>query len=110
MDLSQDSSRFSPLRILFFILSFVCLAIGAWGARAHYLRSAWGNPWQLIGWLFSMLFLLLAFAPSIRKMVIMRRKAAFFLFWILIFVVSHLWNFRTAPWNGNGLFDESGWD
>ena len=37
-------------------------------------------------------------------------KTAFFLFWILFFVVSHLWNFRTAPWNGNALFDESGWD
>jgi DNA-binding beta-propeller fold protein YncE len=28
----------------------------------------------------------------------------------LFFVVSHLWNFRTAPWNGGALFDESGWD
>ena len=37
-------------------------------------------------------------------------RAAFFLFWILFFVVSHLWNFRTAPWNGDALFDESGWD
>ena len=25
-------------------------------------------------------------------------------------MVSHLWNFRTAPWNGDALFDESGWD
>ena len=25
-------------------------------------------------------------------------------------MVSHLWNFRTSPWNGNALFDESGWD
>jgi len=24
--------------------------------------------------------------------------------------VSHLWNFRTAPWNGNGLFDDSAVD
>ncbi len=62
-----------------------------------------------------MLFLLLAFLPhptgtrygfkdSITP------KAGFFLFWIVFFVVSHLWNFRTAPWNGNALFDESGWD
>jgi len=28
----------------------------------------------------------------------------------LFFVISHLWNFRTAPWNGDALFDESGWD
>jgi hypothetical protein len=34
----------------------------------------------------------------------------FFLFWILVFTASRLWNFRTAPWNGDGLFDESGWD
>jgi hypothetical protein len=38
---------------------------------------------------------------------LIKPKTAFFLFWILFFVVSHLWNFRTAPWNGNGLFDES---
>lgn len=38
------------------------------------------------------------------------RQDCVFLFWILVFTVSHLWNFSTAPWNGNGLFDESGWD
>ena len=37
-------------------------------------------------------------------------KSSVFLFWILFFVISHLWNFRTAPWNGDALFDESGWD
>ncbi len=37
-------------------------------------------------------------------------KTAFFLFCILFFIISHLWNFRTAPWNGDALFDESGWD
>jgi hypothetical protein len=41
---------------------------------------------------------------------LIKPKTAFFLFWILFFVVSHLWNFRTAPWNGDALFDESGWD
>jgi sugar lactone lactonase YvrE len=62
-----------------------------------------------------MVFLLLAFLPSRREIArglkaLITPKAAFFLFWILFFVVSHLWNFRTAPWNGNSLFDESGWD
>ena len=62
-----------------------------------------------------MLFLLLAFLPSRREMAatskaLIKPKPAFFLFWILFFTVSHLWNFRTAPWNGNALFDESGWD
>ena len=41
---------------------------------------------------------------------LVKPKTAFFVFWILFFIVSHLWNFRTAPWNGDSLFDESGWD
>jgi DNA-binding beta-propeller fold protein YncE len=62
-----------------------------------------------------MLFLLGAFTPSPRELAgrfksLANPKAAFFLFWILFFVISHLWNFRTAPWNGDALFDESGWD
>ena len=60
-----------------------------------------------------MLFLLLAFLPSDLKSSFKsfpKGRAAFFLFWILFFVVWHLWNFRTAPWNGNGLFDDSAVD
>jgi hypothetical protein len=115
MDLAWRKGGLPTLRILFLGLSLVSLAVCAFGAAAHYLKWAWGNPWQLIGWLLSMLFLLLAFLPQPGKLTaglrsLIHLKTAFFLFWILVFVVSHLWNFRTAPWNGNGLFDESGWD
>ena len=62
-----------------------------------------------------MLFLIAAFTANPRELAgrfksLANPKAAFFLFWILFFVISHLWNFRTAPWNGDALFDESGWD
>ena len=62
-----------------------------------------------------MLLLVLAFLPGPRELAArlkasIKPRTAFFLFWILFFVVSHLWNFRTAPWNGNALFDESGND
>ncbi len=62
-----------------------------------------------------MLFLLVAFLPGLHRLSsglrsLIKPKTAFFLFWILFFVLSHLWNFRTAPWNGDALFDESGWD
>jgi DNA-binding beta-propeller fold protein YncE len=62
-----------------------------------------------------MFFLLCAFLPDPRGLAtsfksLVKPKTAFFLFWILFFVVSHLWNFQTAPWNGDGLFDESGND
>jgi DNA-binding beta-propeller fold protein YncE len=62
-----------------------------------------------------MFFLFCAFLPDPRGLAtgfksLIKPKTAFFLFWILFFVVSHLWNFRTAPWNGDALFDESGND
>src|SRR6266705_358072 len=116
MDLSQWKSRFSTPRILLLGLSFLSLVICAGGATAHYSKWAWGNRAQSIGWLLSMLFLLLAFSPPPPRQIaaslksLIKPKAAFFLFWILVYVFSHLWNFRTAPWNGNGLYDESGWD
>jgi DNA-binding beta-propeller fold protein YncE len=96
-------------------LSFIGILICAWAGVAHYRKAAWGDPWQPIGWLLGMLFLLLAFSPSPAGLAtgfrsLVKPKTAFFLFWILFFILSHLWNFRTAPWNGDALFDESGWD
>jgi hypothetical protein len=115
MDLPQRKSGLSTPRILFLALSFVSALVCALGAAAHYLKWTWGNPWHPIGWLLSMLFLLCAFLPGPHRLAIgfkslIKPTTAFFLFWILFFVVSHLWNFRTAPWNGDALFDESGWD
>src|SRR4029453_11108935 len=114
MDLVQRKGGRPRLRILFLGLSLVSLAACAFGAAAHYLKWAWGNPWQPIGWLLSMLFLLCAFLPNPRGLAagfksLIKPQTAFFLFWILFFVVSHLWNFSTAPWNGNGLFDDLGY-
>ena len=96
-------------------LSVISLVICVVGATAHYRKASWGDPWQPIGWVLSMFFLLAAFTASPRELAgrfrsLANPKAAFFLFWILFFVISHLWNFRTAPWNGDALFDESGWD
>jgi DNA-binding beta-propeller fold protein YncE len=115
MGLSQRKSRLSIPRILLFSLSFVSLVICLLSGAAHYRKADWGDSGHPIGWLLSMLFLLLAFLPIRNEIAtglksLIKPKTAFFLFWILFFVVSHLWNFRTAPWNGDALFDESGWD
>src|SRR5919106_3685900 len=113
--LSHARARFLTPRILLLGLSFISLVVCAGGGVLHYLKWAWGNPWQVTGWILSMLLLLLAFSPSPgdvakRLRASLNWKTAFFAFWILFFIVSHLWNFRTAPWNGDALFDESGWD
>ena len=115
MKLALGKARLLRPRTLFFALSVISLAICVVGATAHYRKASWGDPWQPIGWLLSMLFLLAAFTANPRELAgrfksLANPKAAFFLFWILFFVVSHLWHFKTAPWNGDALFDESGWD
>ncbi len=115
MDVSDVKSRLLTPRIILLGLSIVSLAICAWAGTAHYRKATWGDPWQPIGWLLGMLFLLAAFLAGRERTAtgfksLIKPKTAFFLFWILFFVVSHLWNFRTAPWNGDALFDESGWD
>src|SRR5262249_30548083 len=96
-------------------LSLLATILCASAAPAHYRKFVWGDVWQPIGWFFSMLFLLLAVLTHPRALrstfnCSITLKTVFFLFWIVLFIVSHLWNFRTAPWNGNALFDESGWD
>ena len=115
MELPPLKLQLGTPRILLLGLSFVSTITCAFAAAAHYRKSPWGSVWQPISWLLSMLFLMLAFLPGPREFAAglkasIKPKTAFFLFWILFFVVSHLWNFRTAPWNGNALFDESGWD
>jgi DNA-binding beta-propeller fold protein YncE len=115
VDLPQLKSSLRKPRVLRLGLSFVGAFVCVLAATAHYRKSSWGDVWQPTAWLLSMSFLLLAFVPGVRDMAaplrnLVKAKAAFFLFWILFFVVSHLWNFNTAPWNGNSLFDESGWD
>ena len=115
MDVPQKKVVLTAPRIPFLGLSLVSLVVGACGAVAHYRKSGWGDSTHPIGWILSMFFLLLAFSPAPRQLAATVRSAitsrtAFFAFWVLFFVATHLWNFRTAPWNGNGLFDESGWD
>ena len=115
MSLSKKKGELSTPRTLLVGLSFVSLAIYTGGAIAHYSRWAWGNPWQPAGWLLAMFFLIVAFAPHPRQIasslqLLITPKAALIAVFLLFFVVAHLWNFRTAPWNGNGVFDDAAQD
>lgn len=115
MNLLGRKCRLLPPRILLLAFSFVTTVLCALSATAHYTNWAWGNRWQPITWLLSMFLLLLACLPEPGQIVnslksLLKPRTTFFLFWVLVFVVSHLWRFRTAPWNGNGLFDDSAVD
>ncbi|MEY2506222.1 MAG: hypothetical protein QOH01_551 [Verrucomicrobiota bacterium] len=115
MDPARSDAKPTTARLWLLLLSVISVVACAAGAACHYHKWAWGNLAHPVGWLLSMLFLLCAFLPGPRGIAagfksLIKPKTGFFIFWILFFVVSHLWNFRTSPWNGNALFDESGWD
>lgn len=115
MNSGPTNDRSNRLQLVFLTLSAVSVVACAVGASLHYTKRAWGNPAHLAGWLLAMLFVVLALVPRPSQIVTSLRsslnaRTGFFVFWILFFTATHLWHFNRAPWNGNGLFDESGWD
>ena len=63
---SENHDLFTPssvARLVIVIVGDLRIA-----ATAHYRKVAWGDPWQPIGWLLSMFFLLLAFLPDPREL------------------------------------------
>lgn len=92
------------------MLSWIgCLVVTA----AHY--SGWwvGNVWMWILWIVSSgLFICSAAGKKIRIRLplIQRRCLAIIILVSLLFLVTHLWNWSSAPWNMYGLFDDAAWD
>ena len=64
MKLAVAKPQFVTPRTILLGLSIVSLAICAWAGAAHYRNASWGDLWQPVGWLFSMIFLLAAFFPG----------------------------------------------
>src|SRR6476619_7234394 len=91
-DLADKPGSYPSLsreRRLLLLFSGISLLVSAGGGVLHYLKLAPGNPWQVIGWLLGMLFLLLGFSPrpveiAGRCHVLLSRKTAFLVFWVLV--------------------------
>jgi len=115
MNSPQNRRQPFTVRLVLLGLSLASVVICVLSGAAHYRKAGWEDVWHPTGWLLSMAFLVFAFLPGQRDLMtwfksLVKPKTAFFLFWVLFFVLSHLWNFRTAPWNGNGLFEDSAID
>jgi hypothetical protein len=98
---------------------FAVSAIGcATATILHFNHKYPGNPFLWAAWVLSIIFLLATYFPESREL----KEWASSLWWgnrfflsvfaglALLFVVCHVWNFKTAPWNQNGLFDDAAWD
>lgn len=106
------------LRRNFFGL-FAVSAIGcAIATILHFNHKYPGNPFLWVAWVLSIFFLLATYFPESRDLKqwasSLRSQDKLFLSVFsgltLVFVVCHIWNFKTAPWNQNGLFDDAAWD
>ena len=97
--------------LLFILSGLACLI----ATSLHYTKTYPANPVTWAGWLLSMVFLLLTYFPTSREVKdwLQSLNSLLPLVFVLLavfFVVSHLWNFSTAPWNENGIFDDAAWD
>ncbi len=105
------------LRRLFFGLFIVSAIACVVATCLHYTRTFPGNNLTWLAWLASLVFLLATYCPNWPEIkqwaAAMWEDKSFvvvFVILALVFLVSHVWNFKTAPWNQNGLFDDAAWD
>lgn len=104
-------------RLYFLALAFISIIFCAIFSSLHYEKIMEGNSVTWISWVIAMLSVILAFLP-LEKPGIFKKEfyinnryhLMFFGFLTLLFFVSHFWNWSTAPWNHNGLFDDASWD
>ncbi len=66
--------------------------------------------WVLAVILFSYSFLARIIPFRNVNKLILRQDFLIALFIIVLYWSTHLWNFSSAPWNQNGLFDDAAWD
>ena len=99
---------FLLIATFFFFLSWLFSSL-------HYMHVYYGNNLTWISWFVAIVTLAYAFLPKnislklyFRR--IKRSDVLFALFIIILYWVTHLWNFSSAPWNQNGLFDDAAWD
>jgi hypothetical protein len=98
---------------LFVLTSVACLI----ATGLQYTGKYPGNPVTWLAWLFCLFFLLATYFPSrleikewAESLWSDTRFVRVFAILAVIFLVTHVWNFKTAPWNQNGLFDDAAWD
>lgn len=82
----------------------------------HYLGLSPGNPLTWASWFLAVAAFGGSFvtirgdAPALSAGRLIRSELAIAVAVLLLYLVTHLWNYPIAPWNANGLFDDAAWD
>ncbi len=100
-------------------LHVVALALAAICVTAtvlHYLGAWTGNPLTWAAWLLAVAAYAASFLdlplprPPRTARSLLASELGIAILVLVLYVVTHLWNFPIAPWNANGLFDDAAWD
>lgn len=96
------------MSIIFFLTVLVFSSL-------HYMNIFYGNSLMWISWVIAVATFSFSFFPRVISFqnlnkLIQRKDLAVALFIVALFWSTHLWNFSSAPWNQNGLFDDAAWD
>ena len=80
----------------------------------HYEGTYPGNPLTWAAWILSIGAYTLSFVrarPRQASWTWLRRPELLIALAVLAaYLITHLWNISSAPWNANGLFDDAAWD
>ncbi len=94
--------------IFFLLVSWIFTSL-------HYMNLLYGNSLSWISWILAIITFFYSFLPfhlSLNHFVKKIQKSDYIvaLYVIVLYFATHIWNFATAPWNQNGLFDDAAWD
>lgn len=94
--------------IFFLLVSWIFTSL-------HYVNILYGNSLSWISWILAIITLFYSFLPldfSSNHFVKKIQKSDYIvaLCATVLYFSTHIWNFVTAPWNQNGLFDDAAWD
>lgn len=111
--ISYFNSRISHRKVFYFSIVFLLLS---WVFSSfHYVNIYYGNNLSWINWVIAVTTLLYSSLPrdlSFKNFLkqVKKSEVLIVVFIIILYWLTHLWNFSTAPWNQNGLFDDAAWD
>jgi hypothetical protein len=95
-------------------LFFLSLSSAAVGFLISLLYFTGTFPYDRASWIFwavSIFLFIASFSSKGEEKEKEYWKLTLFVLGIaVLYYVSHLWDFGTAPWNSNGLFDDAAWD
>jgi len=110
-------NRKNLLRYIFIAVSVISALCCIVSSASHYNGRYYGNNVTWISFITGIIALLIAFFPfnglknkNKNRYVFSKLSVIVIVILSLFFILSHLWNFKTAPWNQNGLFDDAAWN